>query len=75
VDEVAAIMPGTGEEDVDYNRDIVLCYKHGHTKFISHIHPLYHPLHYVLLFPKGDQGFTDTTRSFNLKRVLFEASM
>ena len=29
VDEVAAIIPGTGEEDVDYNRDIVLHYNHS----------------------------------------------
>ena len=29
VDEVAAIIPGTGEEDIDYNRDIVMCYNHG----------------------------------------------
>ena len=29
VDEVAAIISGTGEEDVDYNRDIVLHYNHS----------------------------------------------
>jgi len=57
VDEVAAIIPGTGEENVDYNRDIVLCYKDGGTRLISHLHPFYHPLHYVLLFPMGDQGW------------------
>ena len=57
VDEVAATIPGTREEDVDYNRDIVLRYKHGGLRHLSHIHPLYHPLHYVLLFPKGDQGW------------------
>ena len=57
VDEVAAIIPGTGEEDVDHNRDIVLRYKHGGIKPISHLHPLYAPLHYVMLFPKGDQGW------------------
>ena len=57
VDEVAAIIPGTGEEDINHHRDIVLRYKDGNTKHISHIHPLYHPLHYVLLFPKGDQGW------------------
>ena len=27
VNEIAKIIPGTGEEDVDHNRDIVLCYK------------------------------------------------
>ncbi|KIM72490.1 hypothetical protein PILCRDRAFT_16071 [Piloderma croceum F 1598] len=57
VDEVAAIIPGTGEENVDHNRDIVLRYKHGGIRPISHLHPLYHPLHYVLLFPMGDQGW------------------
>jgi hypothetical protein len=57
VDEVAAIIPGMGEEDIDYNRDIVLHYKHGGLKNISHLHPCYAPLHYILLFPKGDQGW------------------
>ena len=57
VDEVAAIIPGHGEEDVDENRQIVLRYKDGGLRFMSHLHPLYSPLHYILLFPKGDQGF------------------
>jgi hypothetical protein len=57
VDEVAAIIPGTGEEDVDCNRDIVLRYKHGGLRNITYLHPLYAPLHYVLLFPNGDQGW------------------
>ena len=57
VDEVAAIIPGHGEEEVDENRQIALRYKNGGLWFMSHLHPLYSPLHYVLLFPKGDQGF------------------
>ena len=57
VEEIATIIPGTGEEDVDHNRDIVLCYKRGGLCNISHLHPLYAPLHYVLLFPKGNQGW------------------
>src|SRR6202158_3044945 len=57
VDEVAAIIPGHGEEEVDENRQIALRYKDGGLRFMSHLHPLYSPLHYVLLFPKGDQGF------------------
>ena len=28
-DEVAAIIPGTGEEDNDYHRDIIFHYNHG----------------------------------------------
>src|SRR6202040_1500713 len=57
VNEVAAILPGSGEEDVNYNRDIVLRFTHGGLRHISHLNPLYHPLHYVLLFPNGDQGY------------------
>ena len=57
VDDVAAMIPGTGEEDIDYNRDIVLHYNHGSLQQISHLHPLYTPLHYILLFPTGDQGW------------------
>ena len=57
VDEVATIIPGTGEEDVDCNRDIVLHYKHGGLCNITHLHPLYAPLHYVPLFPNSDQGW------------------
>ena len=56
-DEVAAIISSTGKEDVDYNRDIVLHYKHGGLCNINHLHPLYAPLHYVMLFPKGNQGW------------------
>ena len=57
IDEIAAIIPGIGEEDVDHNRDIVLHYKHGGLCNISHLHPHYAPLHYVLLFPNGNQGW------------------
>ncbi|EED82421.1 predicted protein, partial [Postia placenta Mad-698-R] len=52
VDEVAAIIPGSGDEDVDEHRDVILRLRTGELKQISHIHPLYSPLHYVLLFPQ-----------------------
>jgi len=48
VDEVAAIIPEMGEEDVDQHRYIILHYNDGGYK---HLHPLYVPLHYVMLFP------------------------
>ena len=57
VDEVAAIIPGMGEEDVDQHRDIILHYNDGGYKHLSHLHPLYVPLHYVMLFPNWDQGW------------------
>jgi hypothetical protein len=57
VEEVAAIIPGHSSEDVQQHRDIVLRLKGGGLQRISHLHPLYSPLHYVLLFPHGDQGW------------------
>ncbi|EGO01507.1 hypothetical protein SERLA73DRAFT_70687 [Serpula lacrymans var. lacrymans S7.3] len=65
--EVAAVIPGDGEQDVDEHRDIVLRLKQfdygGGLKHISHLHPLYSPLHYVLLFPFGEQGWHRTIGS------------
>jgi hypothetical protein len=42
---------------VDQNCDIILQLQDGGLQRISHIHPLYSPLHYTLLFPHGDQGW------------------
>ena len=60
-DEVAAIIPGNGEEHVSEHREIILRLKApaqgGSLKRISHLNPLYSPLHYVLLFPHGEQGW------------------
>jgi hypothetical protein len=59
--EVAAIIPGTGHEDVDQHRQIILHLKApaqgGSLQRISHLNPLYAPLHYVLLFPNGELGW------------------
>src|ERR1700723_1635085 len=57
VQEVAAIIPGSGEEDVQKHREIILRLQGGALHRISHLNPLYSPLHYALLFPKGDQGW------------------
>ncbi|RDX46067.1 hypothetical protein OH76DRAFT_1330930, partial [Lentinus brumalis] len=56
--EVAAIIPGSGEnEAVDKHRQIAIRLQSGDLQFISHLNPLYAPLHYVLLFPRGQQGW------------------
>lgn len=55
--EVAAIMFGDGHELHASNRDIVLRLHNGGLQRISEIHPSYDPLHYVLLFPQGDDGW------------------
>jgi hypothetical protein len=63
--EVAAIIPGSGEENIQENREIILQLQQPREdiptrtnfKRISHLHPLYMPLHYVLLFPSGETGW------------------
>jgi hypothetical protein len=60
-DEVATIIPGNGKKNVDEHCEIVLCLKTpqqgSSLKRIIHLNPLYSPLHYVLLFPQGEQGW------------------
>lgn len=53
--EVAIIYP---DNPVDISqRDIVLASRTGTFQRISDLHPAYMPLHYVLLFPLGDEGW------------------
>src|SRR5713101_6951206 len=54
--EVAAIVPG-GSDDVHLHCDIIVHLHGGGLTRISHLHHSYSPLHYVLLFPRGDSGF------------------
>ena len=56
-DEIAAIIPGDGSEECSDHRDIVLRLHGGGLKRISHLHPSYSSLHYVLLFPSGEDGW------------------
>jgi hypothetical protein len=54
--EVAAILPGTGEERVN-PREIILKTRDGALQQISELHSGYLPLRYPLLFPYGEQGW------------------
>jgi hypothetical protein len=56
-DEVAAIIPGDGSEERSNHRDIVLRLNGGGLRRISQLHPSYASLHYVLLFPHGEDGW------------------
>ena len=57
-DEVAAIIPGDGSEARSDHRDILLRLRGaGGFRRISHLHPSYSSLHYVLLFPHGEDGW------------------
>jgi len=55
--DVAALMIGDGCDIEPSNRDILLSKHEGGIQKISELHPSYDPLHYVLLFPKGDDGW------------------
>ena len=48
--EVGAIIPGDGSEERSNHRDIILRLGGGGLKRISHLHPSYSTLHYVVLF-------------------------
>ncbi|GES85174.1 transcriptional factor B3 [Rhizophagus clarus] len=50
-------MVGDGHELHTANRDILLKMRNGNLQRISEIHPSYDPLHYILLFPRGDDGW------------------
>ncbi|KAI0702082.1 hypothetical protein C8Q76DRAFT_659919, partial [Earliella scabrosa] len=54
--EIAIILPGTGEE-VQHSRDIILRKRSGSLERISELHPAYACLHYVLFFPYGTHGW------------------
>ena len=60
-DEVAAVVPGDGTT-ATAPRDVMLHLRGGGIQRITDGHPSYGPLHYVLLFPHGEDGW-----SFNLR--------
>ncbi len=51
--EVAVILPGEQVEHLD----VVLQTKAGEIQHINAMHRSYDPLHYVILFPYGDDGY------------------
>jgi hypothetical protein len=55
-DEVAALMVGDGFEAID-RRDVVLVQQAGPFQCISELHVGYMALHYLLLFPYGEDGW------------------
>jgi hypothetical protein len=54
-EEVAVILPGPGQA-ADY-QDIILQTRAGTLQRIYETNPAYQPLHYVLLFPRGELGW------------------
>jgi len=56
-EEIAVIIPEEGVHHALNNRDMVLQARGGQLEQISQNSPLYSALHYVLLFPKGENGW------------------
>ena len=54
--EVAAVIPGDGSENVA-PREIRFNMRDGGVKRISDCNAAFMPLHYVLLFPRGELGW------------------
>ena len=61
VSEVAAVIPARPDAELEQRRsdyrEIALRMRGGGLSFISQCHPMYTPLHYVLLFPRGETGW------------------
>ena len=55
-EEIAVIIPEEGMHHAMDNRDVVLQAREGQLEQISQNSPSYATLHYVLLFPKGENG-------------------
>ncbi|XP_078433142.1 uncharacterized protein LOC144704557 isoform X2 [Wolffia australiana] len=55
--EVVILMPGDGNEG-DGRRNIVLRKRGGGLQFVNQLNRNYDPLHFVLLFPYGTQGWS-----------------
>jgi len=56
-EEITVIIPEEGIHHVLDNRDMILQAKGGRLERISQNSPSYSALHYVLLFPKGENGW------------------
>ena len=55
--EIAVILPGDGDQPTN-TCEIILRHRGGRRNVrISEMHPFYHALHYVLLFPTGQLGW------------------
>jgi len=56
-EEIAVIIPEKGVHHAMDNRDVILRARGGRLERISQNSPSYAALHYVLLFPKGENGW------------------
>ncbi|KAF7138016.1 hypothetical protein RHSIM_Rhsim07G0256200 [Rhododendron simsii] len=66
-DEIAVVIPGDGTE-VSGMRDIILHLRGDNGLMrINECHPAYLPLHYVLLFPRGELGWEPELKQWDVQ--------
>ncbi|KAG5565923.1 hypothetical protein RHGRI_001745 [Rhododendron griersonianum] len=67
IDEIAVVIPGDGSK-ASGMRDIVLHLRGDNQLMqINECHPVYLPLHYVLLFPHGELGWEPKMKQWDVK--------
>lgn len=71
--EVAVIVPSDQSVENGRNpRDVVYITKEGRIFHINEMHAYYDPLHYVLMFPRGELGWTIDIRQSDDNRDVHE---
>ena len=60
--EVAGFFPGGEEEAVGSKQDIIVHMHGGGVQYLNDLNPAYTPLHFVLLFPRGEPGWHPAIR-------------
>ncbi|PIA25852.1 hypothetical protein AQUCO_10700003v1 [Aquilegia coerulea] len=70
-DDIAVILPGDGSKEAE-KRDIVLHLRNHHLERISECHPMYLPSHYVLLFPRGELGWSTELRHWDVLKQVYK---
>ena len=57
IEDISAIIPGDGSENVRMDWDIIVHLQGGGLRQISNLHLSYLSLHHVLFFPCGGKGW------------------
>ncbi|SAM09761.1 hypothetical protein [Absidia glauca] len=63
--EIAAMVVENSTDGTFHPHDVVIKNRNGGLRTISSLHPSYMPLHYVLMFPYGEDGWSPDMRSFS----------
>ena len=51
------------------NRDVIIHYNNDRFTTIHELHPLYDPLHYVIMFAKGETGYSNQMKKVDMTKM------